>query len=483
MKLKERASKGFKWSLLIQGSTQIINFVVSVILSRILIPSDFGLIGMIAIFIVIGKIIMDSGLASSLIRSDNLEEDDYSTVFIFNLIVAFVIYFMLYAIAPFIASFFEQPILLNILRVYSIVIIIGALSTIQSVRLNKVLDFKTQYKLQLPSLIVSGIVATIMAINGFGVWALISKEIIYSILVTIMLWFFSEWKPKLRFSYKKFGNHFIYGSNLLLTGVFSAVFNNLYQVVIGKFFSSGQLGLFTRAKSLGELPSGFLFNALNRVMFPLLSIINNDNERLKKIYREIVQIISYILFPILVCMAVLAKPLISLLLTEKWLGAVPYFQILIIALLFAPLQQYMLNICKVKGYSNMVLWLSLFQYLLTAIGLLSVFWFGVIGLLWSMVATAVINTFVTGKYAGQLIHYSLKEQISDISLALIFSVISGLIVYLNITYLVFSELNNFLLLTINGALYALIYLALSHWFKHNVYRRGFTLVKEKISRQ
>lgn len=482
MELKEKASEGFKWSILIQGSTQVVNFVVSVVLARILMPSDFGLIGMVVIFIVVGKVMMDSGLASSLIRSNDLQEDDYSTVFITNFIVSLVIYFLLYIVAPTIASFFEQALLLNILRVYGIVIIIGALSTIQSVRLNKVLDFKMQYKLQLPSLIISGIVAIIMAVKGYGVWALIGKEIIYSFLVTVMLWLFSEWKPRMIFSFTKLKIHFSYGLNLLFTGVFTAFFNNLYQIAIGKFFSAAQLGFFTRAKSLGEMPSGFIFNAVNRVMFPLLSLVNKDDERLKKIYREIVQIISYILFPILVCMAILAKPLFLLLLTSKWLDAVPYFQILVIALLFSPLQQYMLNICKVKGRSNLVLWLSLFQYALTAVGLLSTFWFGIMGLLWSIVVVAIVSTLVTGAYAGRLINYSVKEQIDDVFLALIFSGVSGLIVYLNVTYLVVFKLNDFLLLLFNGILFTLVYLVLSHWFNHVVYQRGLAFVMGKFSR-
>jgi len=482
MEFKSKAVSGFSWSVIIQLSHQIIGFIVSIILARILFPKDFGIIGMISIFITTGKFLLDGGLASSLIRNKDVNQEDYSTVFFTNVAAAILIYILLFMTAPLIASFFGESILINLLRVYGIVFLIGSFSTIQSVRLNKNLQFKTQFKLLLPSLIISAMVSIWMAYNGFGVWSLVWKELIFSGIATIQLWFYANWQPTLIFNKKLFKYHFNFGSKLLLTDILSSFFNDVYKIVIGKYFSASQLGLYTRAKSMEELPNGIIFNAINRVMYPLLSNVNDDDERLKRIYRQIITTVHFLVVPVLVLMAILAKPLFIFLLTEKWIEAVPYFQILIIAALFSPMQAYMLNICKVKGRSDLVLKLSTIQYLLLAVGLLPAIWLGIYGLLWSIVIVTAVMVAITAYFAGSLIGYTIKEQIQDVYQPFLLSTIAGLFMSFLYQFLNITFRSNLTFLFAGSIFFAIIFFLQSYFIKNTVFLSGITYLKTKLIR-
>ena len=482
MDLRNQARKSFSWSILNQLSNQIVGFIVSIILARILFPKDFGVIGMITIFITLSRTLLDGGLASSLIRNKDVTQADYSTVFFTNIVAAILLYVLLFFTAPLIACFFGEPIFVNLLRVYGIVLLMGSLSIIQSVRLKKNLDFKTQFVLLIPSLIISAIVSIWMAYNGFGVWSLVWKEIIFSGVASVQLWIYAKWRPSFVFDKKLFKYHFIFGSKLLLTDILSKFFNEVYKIVIGKYFSATQLGLFTRAKSMEELPNGIIFNSINRVMYPLLSNVNDDDERLKRIYRQIITTVHYLVVPILVLIAILAKHLFVFLLTEKWIEAVPYFQILIIAALLSPMQQYMLNICKVKGRSDLVLKLSTIQYISLAVGLLPAIWFGIFGLLWSIVAVTAVMVVITARFAGRLIGYTIKEQILDIYQPYLLSIISAIVLLFSNYIFLFNLPNNFILLTIGILIFMFIYLFLSYLSKNTVLMSGVLLIKNKISR-
>ncbi len=429
MSLRETAKTSFSWSIAIQLSTQTINFVVSVILARLLFPEDFGTIGVVAIFINIGKSILDGGLASSLIRSINVDDEDYSSVFIINLLVSFFLYATIYIFSPFIAHFFDKASLVSILRVYSVVILIGAFSIVQSVRLNKNLQFRTQFKLQVPSLIISAIIGIWMAMNDYGVWSLVFKEIVFAFLGTLLLWYFSNWKPTLSLNMQKLKIHWAFGSKLLITDIFTTIFNDFYKIILGKFFSLNQLGLYTRARSLQELPNGIIFNAINRVMFPILSSIQHEETKLKNAYRQIISIVSYFIVPLLSLMAIIAEPLIVSLLTNKWIDAVPFFKILVLAGIISPIQAYLLNIFKVKGRSDLVLKIAFYEFFLILFALIPSFWFGIYWLLWSIVIVAIAKTFITSILVGQMIKYSLKEQFLDIYQPFLMSIVSSIISY------------------------------------------------------
>ena len=424
--LKNSAKKSFKWSLLIQLSNQVFGFIITLILARILSPSDFGIIGILTIFINLSKNITDGGLASSLIRTKAPSERDFSTVFYFNLICSISLYAILFIAAPFIANFFKVPLIENLLRVFGVTIILSAFTITQSVKLNKELNFKTQFKILLPSLLISAVAGIASAYYGLGVWSLVIKEVVFSLLASMQLWFYSMWKPMWVFDKKSFRYHFHYGYKLVITDVISQFFNDSNKAIIGKFFSPSQLGFFTRAQTMQDLPNQVIFNTINRVLFPMLSKVQDSDIRLRDIYRQVIKIISFLVTPFLTLLYLVAKPLFIFLLTEKWLPAVPYFKILIIAGMIAPLQPYLLNICKVKGRSDLVLKLSFVEYIFIFLSMLAIIPFGIYGLLWGLVLATIGKLIVAMYYAGKLINYSMKSQLLDLKEGFVLSVIGFL---------------------------------------------------------
>jgi O-antigen/teichoic acid export membrane protein len=465
--LRKSGKKGMLWSFLIQGGTQVINFIVTVLLARLLLPEQFGLIGMIAVFIAISRALLDGGFISSLIRTKDVDNVDYSTVFFVNLISSLILYGLLFITAPFIADFYEEEILINIIRVLGVVLIINAFSLVQSAKLNKALQFKTQFKLQLPSLLISALVSIWMAYNDYGVWSLVAKDLIYAMLATIQLWWYAKWIPSFVFDKDKFKYHFNFGYKLSLTQIINTSFNNLYNVIIGKYFSAAQLGYFTRARSLEQLPTGFFYNAFNRVFYPLLSQINDDDQQLKRVYSKLMRLVVFIVTPILVYLGVVAEPFFRWLLTEKWLPAVPYFQLLLISGIFFPIHQYNLNICKLKGRSDMVLKLSMLQNSLLLLGALSAIWYGIYGLLYSLIIVNILITLVNAYFSGKLIDYGLKNQVKDLHPILTLNITLAVVFYiLQITF--FQELKDLWNLITAAILFFTSYLGTAFLLKMRV---------------
>ena len=429
MTLRKQAISGMVWTFAQQFSTQGIGFLISVVLARLLLPAEFGIIGMIAIFMGIGSALVDSGLASSLIRTPDANEEDFSTVFYFNIVGSIFIYIILYLTAPFIAIFFDQPILTGITRVYGITFIINALSTIQLTRLTQMLDFKTQMKVSVPALIGGGILGITLAYMGYGVWSLVWMRVFQSFLNSLQLWVVTKWKPTLVFNIEKFKYHFNFGYKLLLSGLLDTVFSNIYIVIIGKLFAPAQLGFYTRANSVVQLPVQNISGALNKVTYPLFAAIKDDNERLKKVYKQIMQMVTFLIAPILIIMGVLATPLFRFVFTDKWLPAVPYFQILCISGILYPFHVYNLNILNVKGRSDLFLKLEIIKKILSVVTILISIQYGMYGLLWGAVISSALALFVNAHYSGKFIHYNGFEQIKDVLPIFLIGITSGLLTW------------------------------------------------------
>lgn len=425
MSLKKQAVSGMLWTFAQQFSTQGIGFIISVVLARLLLPAEFGIIGMVAIFMGVGGALVDSGLASSLIRTPDANEEDFSTVFYFNILGSILMYFILYLIAPFIANFFNQPILIGLIRVYGITFIINAFSTIQLTRLTQKMDFKTQMIVSVPALIGGGVLGIALAYMGYGVWSLVWMRLSQSFLKSLQLWIVTKWKPSLIFSMAKFKYHFSFGYKLLLSGLLDTVFTNIYTVIIGKLFLPAQLGFFTRASSVVRLPVDNISGALNKVTYPLFASIKDDDERLRKVYKQIMQMVTFLIAPTLIITGVLATPLFRFVFTEKWLPAVPYFQILCISGILHPFHLYNLNILNVKGRSDLFLKLEIIKKILIVITILLTIPFGMYGLLWGMVVSSFLGLFINTHYSGKFIHYSGFEQIKDVLPILLIGIIAG----------------------------------------------------------
>ncbi len=429
MKLIKSTKNSFKWSFFIQLANQLFGFIVSIILARILSPSDFGILGILMIFISLSQKITDGGFAASLIRTKEIDDKDFSVVFYYNLFCSLLLYLFLFLASPFIADFFEVTMIETLLKVYGLSIIITAFTITQSVRLNKALDFKSQFRILIPSLVLSGTIGVCTAYLGYGVWSLVIKDLSFYFFSSLQLWVYSKWKPLWLFDKEIFKYHFNFGYKLVLTDLITQIFKDSYKAIISKSFSPAQLGFFTRAKSMEELPTSIVFNTFNRVLFPLLSEVQDNHDRLREVYSQIIKVVSFFLTPFLMLFFLIAEPLFVFLLTDKWLPAVPYFQILIIAGIIAPYQPFLLNICKVMGRSDLILKLSLTEYFLTAISMLLIFPFGINGLLWGLVGASLIKLIVTMIFAGRLIEYSFKRQLLDFKEGLTLSIFGGLIIY------------------------------------------------------
>lgn len=466
MSLRKQATTGVVWTFAQQFGNQLVGFFVSLVLARLLLPAEFGLIGMIAVFVSIGNTLLNGGLTNSLIRSKELEEDDFSTVFFFNLGASVIIYGIIFFLAPLIADFYNQEILTNLLRVYSITFVIQALSAVQLARLTKKMDFKTQTIISIPATLLGGGIGIWMAYAGFGVWSLVASYVITSLFSTIQLWFYSKWSPIFVFNKEKFIEHLNFGYKLTISELLETVFRNVYIIIIGRYFSAAQVGFYTRAETLKQLPVINISSALNKVTYPLFANIQDDNERLKRVYKQIMQMVIFIIAPILVFMAVLAEPIFRLLFTEKWLPAVPYFQILCANGILYPIHAYNLNVLKVKGRSDLFLRLEIFKKILVIIAVFIALQFGIMALLYSQVITSVLAFFINTHYTGKFINYNSWSQFRDIFPTIFLASLCAVVVYL-FDYFYLNTYIDIFRISIGGFLGVLIYLIIAYFLKFN----------------
>lgn len=463
MSLTYKARSGIIWSIGQQFSVKFINLFITIILARLLSPAEFGLIAMLSVFIAIGNSLMDSGLTSSLIRTRMAGQRDYSTIFFFNLLGSIVVYGLLFFAAPFISEFYRQPQLTNIVRVYGLTFLINAFFSIQSTLLTKELKFKLQTVIQIPSVILGGCLGVYLARTGHGTWSLVWMSLLSAAISTVLHWFYSDWRPRWLFSRKSFRKHFHFGYKMTLSGLLDTVYQNIYTVIIGRFYAAAQLGFYARADSLSQLPIGIISTAINKVTYPMFSNISNDDVKLKMVYKRLMQQVLFWNAPVLIFLALIAQPLISLLLTDKWLPAVPYFQILCIAGILYPLHAYNLNILKVKGQSSQFLKLEIVKKVLSVIGIIAVIPFGIMGLLYFQLFFTVFAYYINSIYSGRLINYPLKEQLYDIAPILMLSGILGVACYgLDSWFLAQHNINHFLRIICLSVIYAGLYLGISN---------------------
>lgn len=465
MSLKKLAISGAFWVSIQLFGNQIISFGVSLILTRMLLPEEFGLVAMLGIFIGLANAFINSGLTQSLIRTEHLDDEDFSTVFYFNLIVSIVIYCISYFLAPLIAIFYNQIILTSIVRIYSLIFIINAFSTVQTTRLTKIMDFKTQTKVSMPSLIISSIIGVTLAFKGYGVWSLVLSSLSQALANTIQLWYWTNWKPIMVFNKVKFKKHFLYGVKLMFSGILDIVFTNVNTILIGKYFAPAQVGFYNQANTLQMIPVGNINTVINKVSFPLFSAIQDDDIRLKSIYSRIMQLVVFLVAPVLILIAVLGEPLFRFLFTEKWLPAVPYFKILCINGILYPLHTYNLQILKVKGRSDLFLKLEIFKKAIQLLVVILSFQFGIFGLLYGSVIFSGLAFFINTYYSGKYINYGALQQIRDLLPTILIATFVGSFIYLLNMYFINHISNDLNRISLYGFLGILSYLAISFLFK------------------
>lgn len=451
--LKEKTLSGVKWNAIGRFSTQGVSFVISVLLARILSPSDYGVVGMIGIFMAIAQTFIDSGFGSALIRKKDCTDEDYSTAFYFNIVVGIVCYFILFFSAPLIASFFDTPILKDIVRVLSINLFLGSLTIVQSAKLTAAVDFKSQAKISLVATIISGGVGLLMAYSGYGVWSLVYQSVSSSVVRTILFWVVTKWRPQRTFSKQSFKYLFAFGSKILSASLLHTVYANLTTILIGKFYTPKDLGYYTRGENLAVLPSSNLTGILQSVTYPILAKIQDDDARLISIYRKYIRITSMVIFFGMFLMAALAKPLIITLFTDKWENSIIYLQVFCFAYMFDHICQLNLNILYVKGRSDLVLRLEVIKKTISISMIVAAIPFGVLAIcisraLYTQIAV-IINTYYTGKLFG----LGYVAQVKDFIKYLLFSFLAVLPTFV----FSFTSLPSIVVLAIGGCSACLIY--------------------------
>lgn len=473
--LKQKTKKGLYWSAVGNFANQGMRFVFGLILARLLSPDAYGVIGMLGVFMCVVSVFIDCGFSQALIAKQDRTQTDFSTEFFFNIGVGIVGYAMLFVAAPFIADFYNMEILSPVLRVIGLGVVINSLCVVQSAQFSIRLDFKTPAKLGVATNLFSGVIGIALAYCGWGVWALVFQQIAGGLLYAILIWIMAGWRPTLEFSKDSFHYLWNYGSKILASSLIQQVYDNLYPLVIGKFFSARQLGLYSRAQGFASLPSTELSSVLGSVTFPVLSKINNDRERLIEIYRKMMRTTAFIVFPMMLGLCATASPLIKILLNEQWYECIFLCQLLCCALIWQPLSFIHISVLKVVGRTDVVLKLEMLK---RSMGLLSIFGaipFGVVGMCIGFnifyIYCFSLNTYFTSK----VLNVPIRKQIFDILPILTNALFMGIVVY-TLTLLQINQYIKFVLCVSVGVL--MYYTTSQLWFKA-ILQDAISMIKRK----
>jgi len=428
--IKHKAVNAVIWSGVERLSGQLIRFVIGVILARLLVPAEFGLIGMLAIFMGVAQAFVNCGFGEGLIQKQNTTYRDECSVFYFNIAFGVFTGAILYATAPWIADFYRQPILISLTRLMALDVVISSFGIVQTMLLTKEIDFKTQLKVSVIATAISGGIAVGMAMRGFGVLSLVAQLLIGDALRVILLFVFHAWRPAAVFSLSSLRELLPFGSKMFASGLLNSIFTEIYSLVIGRVYSPAALGLFTRAKQTQQLPVDNLCNIVGRVSFPVFASVQHDKTVLKRGVRKAARGLVMISFPMMVGLALVARPLVLVLLTKKWEACIPFIQLLCIGGALLPLSMVHLQAIAAQGRSDLFLRLELIKKTLIGIAVALTFRYGVKGLLIGDIVVSLISCYLNSYYSVQLIGYSWKEQFQDLLPYLWISAFMGACVWL-----------------------------------------------------
>lgn len=413
--LKNKTVKGVAWSGIDNVAQFGVSFIVSIVLARLLTPDDYGLIGIIAIFTAVCTALINGGFTTALIRKKDATDDDYNTAFIVNLGMSLLLYVVIYLCSPFIADFFHRQELVELTQVSSLGMIIGALGLVQQTKLTKRIDFKTQTKITIVASVTSGVVGIVMAFMGFGVWSLVAQSLTSQGLRTILLWAANKWIPQLRFSSESFHKLFGFGWKMMVSGLIDTVWKELYQVVVGKFYSPATLGQYTRAKQFSQLFSSNLTGVIQRVTYPVLSNIQDDKERMISAYRRIIKVTMFVTAISMFFLGSISEPLLYCLIGPKWYETTVYLPLICITGSTYPLHAINLNMLQVQGRSDLFLGLEVIKKIIGIAPISVCIFYGILPMLYTSILTTIIAYFLNSYYSGKILGYSSWMQIKDIA--------------------------------------------------------------------
>lgn len=486
--LKQKTIKGVGWSAIDNVSSFAVTFIVGIILARLLSPEDYGLISIIGIFTAICNSCINAGFSSALIRKKNPDENDYCTAYVTNLSVSVFMYITLFLSAPLIAYFFNHSELIALIRVDSIGIIIGAFSIVQRVRLTKQIDFKSQTKITIIASLISSITGISTAFIGWGVWALVIQHLVSATISMFLLLIFNRWIPKFKFSKKNFNEMFGYGSKLLLSNLLNTLWNNIYQVVIGKFYTPATLGQYSRAIGFSSVFSTNLTGVIQRVTFPVLSEIQDDKQRLKEGYKRMIKTTMLISFFSMMMLSSISKSLTIVLVGEKWLQSAYFLQIICWAGMLYPLHALNLNMLQVQGRSDLFLKLEILKKIIGIVPIALGIFIDIYYMLIGSVIMSLLSYYLNAYYSGPFIGYGMKEQISDIFASFVISLLSAIIAFIpsGCVEIFFPEcswnLTSFIILPIQIVLGLLFFLVFNEFLQLDEYNELKTIYIKVIKK-
>ena len=459
--VRSKLLHGVAWNFTEKILVKAVSFVISIILARLLAPSDYGLTGMLAVFLSVSSVFIEGGLAKALIQRQDCQDIDYSTAFVTNVSMSLVIYVVLFFAAPLIADFYDEPLLVSLTRAMALTIVLGSFNIVQRAKLMANVDFKSLAQINVLSIIVTGAIGITMAYLGYGVWALVGQAIGSTLFLIFIFPFYSKWKPSLRFSKESFSRLFGFGSKLMITGVYSVIFNNIATICIGKAYKSQQLGYYTRASQFPDLISFTVNDVLGTVTFPVLSELQNDKDRLVAVYRKSLLATALVIFPVMVLCALLAYPLVLILLTEKWVPCVVLMQWLCLARIFTPLSALNMNILNAVGRSDLFMKLDFSKAPLTIIILAITIPISVEAIVIGSFVDSFLCFFINAYLPGRMFGYGAWQQLKDWKYIILSILFMSVAVYL---FMLVVQ-NVWLQLFIGGTIGIVVYSACCYFFK------------------
>lgn len=471
---KSKALSGLMWSFMEKFGAQCVTLIVSIVLARLIDPAIFGLISIVTVFMAILNVFVDSGLGNALIQKKDADEVDFSSVFFFNMFMCTVLYVFLFITAPLIAGFFELPELSPVIRVMGISLIFSGINNVQKAYVSRKLKFKRFFFATLGGTLCAAAVGIFMAVKGYGVWALVGQSLVTSVTNTVILWVTVKWRPVMKFSFERFKGLFVYGWKLLVSSLIDTIYNNLRQLIIGKMYSTESLAFYNRGYMIPNAFVCSVSSAIDSVLFPVMSSAQDNKEVVKAMTRRSIRLSSYVMWPIMMGLAACAAPLVSVLLTDKWLPCVPFVIIFCICYAFQPLETANLNAIKAIGRSDIFLKLNIIKKTIGFAVLAATMWFGPLVMALSNLLFAVINLCVNIFPNRKLLNYSYRQQLGDIAPAVLLSGAMFGIVY----SVQLAGLSNLKTLIIQVPLGILIYIAGSRLFKIESFDYILNTVKE-----
>ena len=477
--LKNKTIKGVGWSAADALLGQGVTFIVGLVLARLLSPDEYGLIGICLIFTTVLNGIVDSGFSNALIRKKKVTDEDYNTMFTTNMAISIVLYVLLFISAPLVSDFFHRIELTALVRVTGLILFLNALSITQVTILTKNIDFKTKTKASLVSAIISGVIGIAMAFMGYGVWSLVAQQLSKQLLYTLCLWVLSKWWPKFTFYKDSFKYMWGFGWKLLASGILNNVWNQLYQVVIGRCYTSSTLGHYTRANEYASIFSSNLTLIVQRVSYPVLAEIQDDKERMVQGYRKVIKITMFVTAVCMISLGAVSEPLIYTLIGTKWQEAATYLPLICISMSLYPLHAINLNILQVLGRSDIFLYLEILKKIVGIVPIVIGIFCGIYYMLLTSILTGVIRLYLNTWYTGKTLNYSFWKQLRDIAP----SYFTALVIALAVYFLKYLSLPYYVVLMLQIIVGLVACITISEIFKFDEYKELKTIVIKVVNRK